>query len=637
MIWAWWFCPWLVLANSGNTGLAMVGLGKRLWPGEQESTTMRTETRPGEQQAGMTCLSKRLRLSSEGVHGSGSSSGSGHLPLNHRLRRDWAIGKINSRQVQEYAFNAELQGATGLTRMAHAGACGKHPGNIHLALVRLFGRPAGSPDIRWSTIPTKSSPRKPLPFLYPHDFFAQMYHERPRSWQRYLRGLEGATGQFWKGMEKTKFVQLHPVLDPSMYTKTIPIGMHGDAGGFTEHESLIVISWNSLLATGTTRSKRFLFTVLPKKECTKGTLDAIFKVFAWSVNIMLTGQNAMKDWEGNPLPGKSGKLAGGWRACLTSCRGDWAWYCEIFGFPKWNENERMCWMCLASSTIKDLMFTDCSRRAGRRTTNFTHESYLAFLARRNLEPTVLLILVLGFRLECILVDVLHAADLGMTAHIIGNVFWETILNRSWGGPNQETNVACLEKDFESWYKETKCQNKIQGSLTKERIRPDGEFPKFKAKGAATRHLAEYALHLCQKFSTGSTHDKIKLALCENLVRFYKIMADAGQFLDPLECQEFAQVGQNLSKMSSILSAEAHANKERLWKYSPKHHLIEHCTGHQAATFGNPRYHWCYADEDLVGLMVEVAENCHTRTVAEMVLVKWLIVAFDNDQDNKPEV
>ena len=109
MFWAWWVWPWLVLANNGNTGLAMVGLGKRLWPGEQESTTMRTETRPGEQQAGMTCLSKRLRLSSEGVHGSGSSSGSGHLPLNHRLRRDWAIGKINSRQVQEYAFNAVIE------------------------------------------------------------------------------------------------------------------------------------------------------------------------------------------------------------------------------------------------------------------------------------------------------------------------------------------------------------------------------------------------------------------------------------------------------------------------------------------------------------------------------------------------
>ena len=64
------------------------------------------------------------------------------------------------------------------------------------------------------------------------------------------------------------------------------------------------------------------------------------------------------------------------------------------------------------------------------------------------------------------------------------------------------------------------------------------------------------------------------------------------------------------------------------------HLIEHMTGDQAATFGNPRYYWCYTDEDLVGLTIEVPENCHVATVAEMVLVKWLILAFDQDEDTQ---
>jgi hypothetical protein len=62
------------------------------------------------------------------------------------------------------------------------------------------------------------------------------------------------------------------------------------------------------------------------------------------------------------------------------------------------------------------------------------------------------------------------------------------------------------------------------------------------------------------------------------------------------------------------------------------HLVEHMTGEQAATFGNPRYYWCYPDEDLVGLSVEVAENCHVKTMAEMVILKWLILAFDNDNE-----
>ena len=155
----------------------------------------------------------------------------------------------------------------------------------------------------------------------------------------------------------------------------------------------------------------------------------------------------------------------------------------------------------------------------------------------------------------------------------------------------------------------------------------------KSKGAAARYLAEYALDVARRFSTGSPHDLMKIALAEKLVRFYQIMAENGQFFAPPVQQEFAQVGNDLSRIFAVLSAEAHARHERLWKYTPKVHLVEHMTDHQAATFGNPRYYWTYADEDLVRLTIEVAANCHTRTIEEMVIVKWLILAFDQeDQD-----
>ena len=28
------------------------------------------------------------------------------------------------------------------------------------------------------------------------------------------------------------------------------------------------------------------------------------------------------------------------------------------------------------------------------------------------------------------------------------------------------------------------------------------------------------------------------------------------------------------------------------------------------SLGNPRFSWCYSDEDMVGQLVEVAESCH---------------------------
>ena len=285
-------------------------------------------------------------------------------------------------------------------------------------------------------------------------------------------------------------------------------------------------------------------------------------------------------------------------------------------------------MCMASAVILGLLYTDCSRNAGRRHTHFTHESYLDYLKEKNLLVPILLALCIGFRLECILVDVLHAADLGMTAHIIGNIMWESVLQKYWGASTQEANVELLAKDLDSWYKKTKCKVKIQGKLTQQRIRADGQFPKLKCKAAAARHLADYALDVARRTSTGSTHDQLKIALAESLTRFYQIMEENGQFFSPGVQGDFRQVGNGLCSMLSILSAEAHAKGLRMWKYSPKVHLVEHMTGDQAAAFGNPRYFWWYADEDLVGLTIEVAENCHVFTVAEMVLVKWLILAFD---------
>ena len=63
-------------------------------------------------------------------------------------------------------------------------------------------------------------------------------------------------------MEPNQFVQEHPVLVLGMYNKTIPLGMHGDANGFTEHETLLMLSWSSVLGIGNTRSKRFLCIIL---------------------------------------------------------------------------------------------------------------------------------------------------------------------------------------------------------------------------------------------------------------------------------------------------------------------------------------------------------------------------------------
>ena len=99
-----------------------------------------------------------------------------------------------------------------------------------------------------------------------------------------------------------------------------------------------------------------------------------------------------------------------------------------------------------------------------------------------------------------------------------------------------------------------------------------------------------------------------------MVRFYNIVSSQSQFLTSAAKEELPAIGQDLADYYSKLSSEAFAAKKKLWKESPKLHLWEHLTEFQCLYFGNPRYYWCYADEDLVGSMIEIAETCHPNTL-----------------------
>ena len=96
-----------------------------------------------------------------------------------------------------------------------------------------------------------------------------------------------------------------------------------------------------------------------------------------------------------------------------------------------------------------------------------------------------------------------------------------------GAPTQDENLALLEADFRKWEKsqDVPHRGRLQGGqLTKERVRETGSgFPKFKAKGAQTKMMMPYALHVAHKFDTGSTHDRRKVAIAQLMVEFYDIL------------------------------------------------------------------------------------------------------------------
>jgi hypothetical protein len=231
-------------------------------------------------------------------------------------------------------------------------------------------------------------------------------------------------------------------------------------------------------------------------------------------------------------------------------------------------------------------------------------------------------------LECVAIDTLHTVDLGVASHIIGNVFWLIAVKRkAFGGTTQDQQIHKLDTHMRKWYKATKTDkiSMVQGHLTLNRIKTSAEWPKLKCKGAATRHLSGYALHLMSIY--GTPEDEPIRALCHLLNRFYEILQEESHLFSPAAKAEIASLGPKLCIIYSGLSAKFLADREKFFKMMPKLHLFDHLCSWQALEIGNPRSYWTYADEDLVGLLIECAESCHVKTLAPSALFKWLHVYF----------
>ena len=102
-----------------------------------------------------------------------------------------------------------------------------------------------------------------------------------------------------------------PCLGAKGWARSISLGLHGDAGASSKQESIYLFTWNSLLGAGSTSAKRFVFTLLKKSDVAVGTLDEIMRIFAWSMNSLLTGIVPRVNWLGLPVASTDDYIAGG--------------------------------------------------------------------------------------------------------------------------------------------------------------------------------------------------------------------------------------------------------------------------------------------------------------------------------------
>ena len=182
--------------------------------------------------------------------------------------------------------------------------------------------------------------------------------------------------------------------------------------------------------------------------------------------------------------------------------------------------------------------------------------------------------------------------------------------------------------MKEWYKARKEKVNLQGKLTFERVRTTSDWPKLKAKAAATRHLVHYAVDLCERHNSGSEHDKRRLVCCKFLAYFYTQCATHGRWFPQNVLDRLSTGVRVFMGCYMNLSREAVGKQTRAWKMTPKFHFFVHLCDLQAPMWGNPRFYWTYADEDLQRVMKGIAIACHTMNMAPRVIFKLLCMKFD---------
>ena len=381
-------------------------------------------------------------------------------------------------------------------------------------------------------------------------------------------------------------------------------------------------------------------------------MQKISQAFAWSFRSLAVGRNPTSRHDGSPFsvddlvvratPG--GVIP---HAALLQIRGDWEGLVCCFRLRAPNQ-DNFCWACDASLSPGLLNFTDFSRDAPHRNTCLCHIDYLERCAAEGQQPSNLFRCP-GTQLKHLIVDSMHAADLGTFADAVGSLFYMEISNKAWY-PMQAQGLVALNVAMNAYYARNKDKNLTRAtpvSLT-QILGKDPKYPFMKAKAAPVRHLAEFCLELAYKHLYGVEGGRPPFAFtarspmhgktAQHLELMVNVFRGMERYCRSLHSTPF-DATMCTDSMLLYLSSLAALNKlwrigrdpteaSRLpWQVRPKCHLMQHLVLDHMKNYGNPSLFWCYRDEDFVGAVKRLcAKTKNPATLESRVLLKLVILA-----------
>lgn len=290
------------------------------------------------------------------------------------------------------------------------------------------------------------------------------------------------------------------------------------------------------------------------------------------------------------------------------------WYKELFSFPSWASNA-ICWKCKASKENVG----DFSEKAPWRKQRLSARAFFAQQRSHDVQPSPLF-KAIGFKLDMVMIDVLHCMDLGCTQDMLGNLFWEA-LDVVCNGRGRKAKVDDLWSRIREYYKEFHPTTMLQG-LTLEMIKQQKKSPKLRAKGAETRHLVPFGVLLAEEMAKirSDVPGTTMLKIASGLFDLYSLFAS-----EPFDAKACADACRRVCLLYRSMNPDGQDAQE-CWRVKPKFHMMCELCEYQAEVFGSPQEFWAYADESFVGFVAEFSHKrggaANATSTSEVVLNRF---------------
>jgi hypothetical protein len=209
----------------------------------------------------------------------------------------------------------------------------------------------------------------------------------------------------------------------------------------------------------------------------------------------------------------------------------------------------------------------------------------------------------GFDLfVAVVIDWLHAVDLGVLQDFQGNALWE--LAERMPGSNQDDRVQSVWENIQHKYKEHQVPQRLRlHHLTKNDFRPKAsKSPKLKCLGSQSRHLQPILAELLRPWLEQFQDLDMQAiaAAAEAFAQLQEVVAST-----PYDAARASELTETFSALYQALNKQAEAKGKVSWAVKPKFHMFQELM-HFCQELGNPTEYWCYQDETWVGMAARMA-------------------------------